>query len=69
LLSAAAASEHDLMQGRWRKEIAAVEQLCGDFSGALKNNLSVGEHKGAGETGLPFQSLRPFRQKLHCITY
>jgi hypothetical protein len=27
LLSAVAAAEHDLMQGHWRKEIVAVEQL------------------------------------------
>jgi hypothetical protein len=40
LLSAAAASEHDLTQGHWRKEFAAVEQLYGDISGALENNLS-----------------------------
>jgi hypothetical protein len=39
LLSAAAASEHDLMQGHRRKEIAAVEQLYGDFSGAPTSQL------------------------------
>jgi hypothetical protein len=39
LLSAAAASEHDLMQGHRRKEIAAVEQLYGDFSGAPPSQL------------------------------